>query len=31
MMMMGPMWIWTVAGILVIILVIVLIAKQMKK
>lgn len=29
--MMGPMWIWTVAGILVIILLIVLIAKQMKK
>jgi hypothetical protein len=29
-MMMGPMWIWTIAGILVIILLIILIVKQLR-
>ena len=29
-MMIGPMWIWTIAGILVIILLIILIVKQLR-
>jgi hypothetical protein len=29
-MMMGPMWIWTIAGILVIILLIIVIVKQLR-
>ena len=30
-MMMGPMWIWTIVGVLLIVLLIVLIAKLLKK
>jgi hypothetical protein len=30
-MMMGPMWIWTIAGILLIVLLVILIVKQLKR